>query len=83
MSDKANGRQIQNELRSLLNIVMLTALNRPGQLGRHVEGALDNGCTVGELREALLHTTVYCGLPAATEGFRVAEQVLKARKLLD
>jgi 4-carboxymuconolactone decarboxylase len=74
---------IDRKLRSMLNIVMLTALNRPGQLGRHVEGALNNGCTVEEIREILLHTTVYCGLPAATEGFRVAEEVLKARKLLD
>jgi 4-carboxymuconolactone decarboxylase len=74
---------IDRKLRSMLNIVMLTALNRPDQLGRHVEGALNNGCTVDEIREILLHTTVYCGLPAAAEAFRVAEQVLKARKLLD
>ena len=47
------------------------------------EGALNNGCTVEELRKILLHTSLYCGLPAATEGFRVAEAALKARKLLD
>ena len=47
------------------------------------KGALNNGCTVEELRQILSHTSLYCGLPAATEGFRVAEAALKARKLLD
>jgi 4-carboxymuconolactone decarboxylase len=73
---------IDRKQRSILNVVMLTALNRPAQLRNHVEGALNNGCTVEELREVLLHTAVYCGLPAATDAFRVAEEVLKARKLL-
>ena len=53
------------------------------QLRNHVEGALNNGCTVDELREILLHTAVYCGLPAAGDAFRVAEEVLKARKLVE
>jgi 4-carboxymuconolactone decarboxylase len=56
---------IDRKLRSILNVAMLTALNRPAQLRNHVEGALNNGCTVDELREILLHTAVYCGLPAA------------------
>ena len=74
---------IDRKQRSILNIAMLTALNRPAQLKNHVEGALNNGCTVEELREILLHTAVYCGLPAATDAFRVAEEVLKARKLVE
>jgi 4-carboxymuconolactone decarboxylase len=74
---------IDRKQRSILNIAMLTALNRPAQLKNHVEGALNNGCTVDELREILLHTAVYCGLPAATDAFRVAEEVLKARKLVE
>ncbi len=74
---------IDRKLRSILNIAMLTALNRPNQLRHHLEGALNNGCTVEELREILLHTAVYCGLPAAGESFRIAEEVLKERKLLD
>ena len=74
---------IDRKQRSILNIAMLTALNRPAQLGRHVEGALNNGCTVEELREILLQTAVYCGLPAAAEAFRVAEDVLRARKMLE
>ncbi|RJG03260.1 carboxymuconolactone decarboxylase family protein [Noviherbaspirillum sedimenti] len=74
---------IDRKLRSILNIVMLTALNRPNQMRNHLEGALNNGCTVEELREILLHTAVYCGLPAATDAFRVAEEVLQGRKLID
>ena len=74
---------IDRKLRSILNIAMLTALNRPAQLRSHLEGALNNGCTVEELREILLHTAVYCGLPAAGDAFRVAQEVLKGRNLLE
>ena len=74
---------IDRKQRSILNIAMLVALNRTPQLRTHIEGALNNGVTVEELREILLHTAVYCGLPAAVEGFRVADEVLKAKKLLD
>jgi 4-carboxymuconolactone decarboxylase len=74
---------IDHKLRSILNVAMLTALNRPAQLRNHLEGALNNGVTVDELQEILLHATVYCGLPAAGDAFRVAEEVLKGRKLLD
>ncbi|NDZ11860.1 4-carboxymuconolactone decarboxylase [Variovorax sp. WS11] len=74
---------IDRKLRSILNIAMLTALNRPVQLRHHLEGALNNGVTVNELREILLHTAVYCGLPAAGEAFKVAEEVLKSRQLID
>ena len=74
---------IDRKQRSILNIAMLTALNRPAQLRTHVEGALNNGCTPEELREILLQAAVYCGLPAATDAFRVAEEVLKARKILE
>jgi len=74
---------IDRKLRSILNIAMLTALNRPAQLKNHLEGALNNGVTVEELREILLHTAVYCGLPAAGEAFKVAQDVLRGRKLLD
>lgn len=62
--------------RSLLNLVMLTALNRMHELGVHVRGAVNNGCTRDQIREALLQAAVYCGAPAALESFRVAERVL-------
>ncbi len=73
---------IDRKQRSILNIAMLTALNRPAQLRTHLEGALNNGCTIEEIQEILLQAAVYCGLPAATDAFRVAEEVLKGRKLL-
>lgn len=74
---------IEPKLRSILNIAMLTALGRPNQLRNHLEGALNSGVTMEELREILLHTAVYCGLPAAGDAFKVADEVLKARKLID
>lgn len=74
---------IDRKLRSILNVAMLTALNRPAQLRTHLNGALNNGWTVEELKEVLLHSAVYCGLPAAVDAFRVAEDVLRSRKLLD
>jgi 4-carboxymuconolactone decarboxylase len=63
--------------RSLINLGMLTALNRSHELAVHVGGALRNGCTVEEIQEALLQAAVYCGVPAAMEAFRVAEEAMK------
>jgi 4-carboxymuconolactone decarboxylase len=74
---------IDRKLRSVINIAMLVALNRPNQLAHHIEGALHNGCTPEEIKEILLQTAVYCGLPAAGEGFRIAEGVFKAEGVLD
>ena len=68
--------------RSILNIAMLTALNRPNQRRSHIDGAINIGCTVQEMQEVLLQAAVYCGLPAAVDAFRIAEEVLKERKLL-
>jgi 4-carboxymuconolactone decarboxylase len=73
---------LDRKLRSVINIAMLVALNRPNQLRHHVEGALNNGCTADEIQEILLQTAVYCGLPAAGEGFRIAEEVLRERDLV-
>lgn len=69
--------------RSLLNLVMLTALNRMHELGVHVRGAVNNGCSRDQIREALLQTAAYCGAPAALESFRVAERVLAEIDLND
>ena len=66
--------------RSLLNLAMLTALNRSHELGVHVRGALTNGATVDEIQETLLQTAIYAGVPAALESFRVAEGVLKEHR---
>lgn len=64
------------KVRSLLNLVLLTALNRGHEFGVHVRGALRNGATVDEIQEALLQTAVYVGVPAALESFRIAERVI-------
>lgn len=68
---------LPRKTRSLLNIVMLTALNRNHELGVHVRGALANGVTVEEIQEALLQTAIYVGVPAALESFRIANAILK------
>lgn len=61
--------------RSLLNLAMLTALNRPHELRSHVKGALNNGVTRDEIKEVFLQAAVYCGVPAALGSFRDAEAV--------
>ena len=61
--------------RSILNLGMLTALNRPAELKLHLRGALRNGVTREEIRECLLQTAVYCGAPAALDAFRIAREV--------
>jgi 4-carboxymuconolactone decarboxylase len=66
--------------RSLLNLALLTALNRPHELRTHVRGALNNGVTEAEMREVFLHTIAYCGFPAAIDSFRVAKDVLDEAK---
>lgn len=62
--------------RSLITVAMLTALGKQNELKGHVRGALNNGATVAELQEVLLHATVYCGVPAAVEAFRTANEVV-------
>jgi len=67
---------LERKTRSLVNLAMLTALNRSHELAVHVRGAVNNGCTTEEIQEVLLQTMVYCGAPAALEAFRVAERTL-------
>ncbi len=67
---------LPRKTRSLLNIVMLTALNRQHELKLHVMGALRNGCTQAEIQEALLQATIYAGVPAGVEAFRTARAAL-------
>jgi 4-carboxymuconolactone decarboxylase len=68
--------QLDRRTRSLVNLGMLTALGRLHEFGLHVRGAVSNGCTREEIREVLLQTAIYCGVPASLESFRVAEEVL-------
>lgn len=62
--------------RSVINLAMLTALNRPHELRLHVRGAINNGMRVEEIREVLMQTAIYCGIPAAIDAFRQAREVL-------
>lgn len=66
---------LDRRTRSLMNIAMLTALNRPHELRVHLRGALTNGCTREEIVEAVLQTGIYCGLPAALDSMRHAKAV--------
>ncbi|MCZ4535948.1 carboxymuconolactone decarboxylase family protein [Gordonia terrae] len=62
--------------RSLLNLAMLTTLNRGHELAVHVRGAVTNGCTDQEIQEVFIQTAIYAGVPAALESFRIAEATL-------
>lgn len=66
--------------RSLITVAMLTALGKQHELKGHVRGALNNGATVAEIQEVLLHAAVYCGVPSAVEAFRSAAEVVEAGK---
>ena len=73
---------LDRKTRSMLNLAMLTALKAPNEIKLHVKGALTNGVTVDEIKEILLHATVYCGIPAGLEAFKAAHEVLKAEGAL-
>lgn len=74
---------LDRKTRSMLNLAMLTALNRPAEIKLHVKGALTNGVSVEEIKEILLHATVYCGIPAGLDAFKAAHEVLSAEGALD
>ena len=74
------GREgLSRKTRSLINLAMLTALNRGRELAVHVRGALTNGVTEAEIQEVFLQTAIYIGMPAALESFRIAEEVFRER----
>jgi len=66
---------LDRRTRSLLNLALLTAQNRPHELKLHLRGALRNGVTREEIREVFLHCSAYCGWPAAVDSFRTAKEV--------
>jgi 4-carboxymuconolactone decarboxylase len=69
---------LDRKSRSLITVAMLTALGKQQELKGHIRGALHNGATVQELQEVLLHATIYCGIPAAAESFRTANEVVES-----
>ncbi len=73
--DVWNRPGLDRRARSLLNLAMITALNRPHELKLHVRGAVNNGVTKDEIKEVFLQAAIYCGVPAAIDSFRVAAEV--------
>ncbi len=66
--------QLDRKTRSLLNLAMISALNRPHELRLHIAGALRNGVTREEIREVFLQVAIYCGVPAGVDSFRIARE---------
>lgn len=73
---------LERKTRSLILISTLTALNRPAQIAAHVRSAINNGASVLEIQEVLYQTIVYCGVVAAADSFRVAQEVLVEMDML-
>ncbi|MCU6434310.1 4-carboxymuconolactone decarboxylase [Undibacterium sp. Jales W-56] len=68
--------------RSLITLSMLTALGRAHEIRGHVRGAVNNGATMQDIQEVLLHASVYCGMPLAIDAFRSAQEVLAEMGLI-
>ena len=66
---------LSRKMRSLINLAMITALNRPHEVKLHLKGALNNGCSKEEIMEVLLQAAIYCGIPAGVDSFRLAREV--------
>ncbi|MEW6347123.1 MAG: carboxymuconolactone decarboxylase family protein [Paraburkholderia sp.] len=71
---------LDRKTRSLINLGMLSALNRPNEVRLHVRGALNNGATPEEIQEVLLQACIYCGVPAALDSFKIAADVINETK---
>ncbi len=67
--------ELPRKTRSMLNIAMISILNRPHELRAHLKGALTNGVTRDEIREILLQVAIYAGMPAAVDSFRIAREL--------
>jgi 4-carboxymuconolactone decarboxylase len=66
---------LDRKTRSLINLAMITALNRPHEVKAHIKGALNNGLTKDDIKEVFLQVAIYCGVPAAVDSFRSAKEV--------
>ena len=72
------GREgLPRKTRSMLNLAMISILNRPHELRAHIRGALTNGVTKAEIAEVFLQVAIYAGVPAAIDSFRLAREVFK------
>ena len=68
---------LDRKTRSMLNLAMLSALNRPHEIKAHVRGALNNGLTKSDIMEVFMQVAIYCGVPAAVDSFRIARELFK------
>jgi 4-carboxymuconolactone decarboxylase len=66
---------LTKQTRSMITLAMMVALNHPDELQMHIRAALNNGVTRDEIREVLLQTAIYCGVPAANSAFHLAQEV--------
>ena len=72
------GREtLDKKTRSIINLAMISALNRQHEVKMHVKGAINNGLTKDEIREVLLQVAIYCGVPAGVDSFRTAKQAFE------
>jgi len=74
----ARSSALDRRTKSIATISMLIALNRPDELGVHVRGAISNGVSEEEIREIILHSSVYCGFPAALQATGIAQSIIEA-----
>lgn len=72
---------LDRKQRSMITLAMLIALGRPHEIKIHVRGGLKNGLSKDEIREILVHSMLYCGIPASVDGYRAAQEVLKEEGL--
>ena len=68
---------LDRKTRSLINLAMISALNRPQEVKMHIKGALNNGLTKDQIQEVFLQVAIYCGVPAAGDSFRLAREVFQ------
>jgi 4-carboxymuconolactone decarboxylase len=68
---------LDRKTRSMLNLAMISALNRPHEVKMHVKGAINNGLTKEQIMEVFLQVAIYCGVPAAVDSFRTAKEAFK------
>jgi 4-carboxymuconolactone decarboxylase len=73
---------LERKHRSMINLAMISVLNRPHELQAHVRGAITNGVTPAEIAEVLLQVAIYAGVPAAVDSFRIANEVLSELGLI-
>ncbi len=72
---------LDRRTRSMINLAMLTALNRPHEVKLHVRAALNNGLSKADIMEVFLQAMIYCGVPAAVDSFRIAQEVFKEEEI--